>query len=270
MGNFYRFRNLYFKPVGFGGFQYVQKHGSKELIMQKISEQAFFIKKEEAIDLPDKVYETRNIELDNTQRKIYDEMKSQNIIDFKNHTSLAINELAKICKLREITGGFIISAEGIPVKISDTKINVLMEILEELSNDRQVIIWIQYHFEAQELKRVLGEQAEILYGLTPQKEKERIIKDFQEKKIRIIIAHPKSGGHGLNLQMCSFVIWYSISYSLEEYSQACDRVYRMGQYNKVTYIHLLAKDSIDEVIYKALQGKQNMAGACLSMLKGKV
>ena len=72
----------------------------------------------------------------------------------------------------------------------------------------------------------------------------------------------------LNLQNCSYVIWYSISYSYEEYGQACDRVYRIGQNSKVTYFHLLAKDSIDEVIYKVLNKKQDLSEACLNMLKG--
>lgn len=266
--NFWRYRNTYFMSVGYGGFMYVAYSGSREKIMSKVSEQSYFVKKEEAIDLPDKIYEKRYIEMDKLQKEKYEQMKKENILEFANKVSLAPNQLAKICKLREVTGGFIITTENVALKISDSKIKVLQEVLEEIDPKRQVIIWIQYHWECRELKKLFGERATVLYGPIPQKEKRRAIADFQQGRKQILIAHPKSGGMGLNLQNCSYVIWYSISYSLEEYSQACDRVFRLGQVNKVTYIHLLAKKTIDEVIFKALGKKQNMAEACLSMLKG--
>ena len=94
------------------------------------------------------------------------------------------------------------------------------------------------------------------------------IKAFQEGKTRFLIAHPKSGGMGLTFTNCSYMIWFSISYSQEEHSQANDRIYRIGQKNNCTYIYFLAKDTIDEIIYEALQKKQNLAMKCLEMLKG--
>jgi SNF2 family DNA or RNA helicase len=205
--------------------------------------------------------------MEEIQQKAYTEMLKQNIMEFKGSVTLGVNELAKICKLREITGGFVITTEGLPVKISDSKINVLKELLEEIPEDKQVIIWIQYHWECAEIKKLLGEKAVVLTGIIPQREKIRNIDDFKSGKKQFLIAHPKSGGHGLNLQQCSYVIWYSLSYSYEEYGQACDRCYRIGQNNKVTYFHLLTKDSIDEVIYKAVKNKQNLSEACLNMLR---
>jgi len=72
---------------------------------------------------------------------------------------------------------------------------------------------------------------------------------------------------GLTFTNCSYIIWFSLSYSVEQYDQANDRVHRVGQLNKCTYIHLLAKDSIDGVIYKVLKKKQRFSEACLKMLK---
>jgi SNF2 family DNA or RNA helicase len=268
MGNFYRFRNIYFHASGYGGYQYKPNQGAKEAIMDKVSRQAFSIRKADCLDLPDRVFETRYIYMDEAQQNAYDMMKKENILEFEGHVTLGANELAKICKLREITGGFVITTQGLPVKISDSKINVLKELLEEIPEDKQAIIWIQYHWESNEIKKMLGDEAVILNGTIPQKEKESNIELFKQGKKRFLIAHPKSGGHGLNLQNAGYTIWFSLSYSYEEYGQACDRNYRIGTNQKVTYFHLLAKDTIDEVIYKAVSGKKNLSEACLNMLKG--
>ena len=266
--NFFKFRNTFFYSTGYGGYQFLPMKGAKEAIMENVSKQAFSVKKEEALDLPGQVFEIRYCYMDEIQQKAYTNMKKENILEFKDSVTLAANELAKICKLREITGGFVINTEGIPVKVSNTKIEALKELLEEIPVDRQIIIWVQYHWEVLELKRELGKDACTLYGDMPQKEKTKSIEDFQVGNKRFLIAHPKSGGHGLNLQNASYSVWFSLSYSYEEYSQACDRNYRIGTTQKVTYFHLLAKDTIDEIIYKAVKNKENFSEACLNMLKG--
>jgi SNF2 family DNA or RNA helicase len=268
MGNFYRFRNTFFYSTGYGGYLYLPMKGAQEAIMDNISKQAFSLKKEDALDLPEQVYETRFVYMDTIQQKAYNDMKKENILQFKDSITLAANELAKICKLREITGGFVINTEGIPVKISNTKIDALKELLEEIPADRQVIVWVQYHWEVNELKNEFKDSACVLYGDMPQKEKIKSIEDFQNNKYRLLIAHPLSGGSGINFQQSSYAVWYSLSYSSEQYIQANDRQHRIGQHNKVTYFHLLVKDSIDEIIYKALNKKIDLIEACLEMLKG--
>ena len=269
--NYFRYRNIFFKSAGYGGFMYVPKRGSKETIMSKVAEQSFFVKKKDCLDLPERVFETRLIELDKIQREVYDTMVKQNIVEFKDNTTLASNELAKIMKLRQITSGFTITTENFPVKVSDNKLKILKGfITDELPNDEQLIIWAQFHWEIDALSELLGEdKSRKLYGLLKQEEKNQNIKDFQDGKVRFLIAHPKSGGMGLTFVNCSYMVWFSLSYSQEEHSQANDRIYRIGQKNNCTYIYILAKDTIDEVIYKALKRKQNLAEACLEMLKGK-
>ncbi|HDZ77100.1 MAG TPA: DEAD/DEAH box helicase [Candidatus Omnitrophica bacterium] len=266
--NFYRFRNTFFFSTGYGGYQYRPMKGAKEAIIQNVSKQAFSIRKKDCFDLPDRIYETRNIYMDKVQEAAYEEMKKENILEFGDHVALGVNELAKIMKLRQITSGFVISTQGATVLISDAKIKVLKELLEEIPEDKQVIIWCNFHFEIERLKDEFKDDARTLYGAMPQKAKQQAIVDFQAKKYRILLAHPLSGGIGLNLQQCSYIIWYSLSYSSEQHSQANDRIYRKGQENKCTYFYLITKDSIDELIYKALTQKINLLESCLEMLKG--
>jgi SNF2 family DNA or RNA helicase len=267
--NYYRFRNTFFFSYGYGGYQYKPMKGAQEAIIDRVSRQAFSIRKEDCLDLPDRVFETRLVYMDETQQKAYDMMKKENILEFGDSVTLAANELAKLMKLRQVTSGFTINNQGIPVLIADTKINALKDLLEEIPEDKQVIIWLNFHFEIHRLKEEFKDIACTLYGDMPQKAKNQSIKDFQDGKYRILLAHPLSGGLGLTFTNCHYVIWYSLNYSQEQYSQANDRVYRIGQKNKVTYFLLLAKDTIDEIIYKVLDKKADLMNACLEMLKGK-
>lgn len=266
--NYYRYRNTFFYSCGYGGYMYKPMKTAKEAIIDKVSQQAFSIRKEDCLDLPDRVYETRFVYMDEVQKIAYETMKKESILEFKGNVTLAANELAKLMKLRQVTSGWSITTEGIPIFISDTKVIALKELLEEIPEDKQVIIWVNFHFEVLHLKEAFKDICCVLYGDMPQKEKLRSIEDFQNNKYRLLIAHPLSGGLGINFQQCSYVIWYSLNYSQEQYSQANDRVYRIGQKNKVTYFLLLAKDSIDEIIYKVLDKKADLMNECLNMLKG--
>ena len=266
--NYYRYRNTFFYSCGYGGYLYRPMKGAQEAIIDRVGRQAFSIRKEDCLDLPERVYETRYVYMDEIQNKAYDTMKKENILEFKDSVTLAANELAKIMKLRQVTSGFTINTEGIPVFISDTKLNALKELLEEIPEDKQVIIWLNFHFEIHRLKEEFKDIACTLYGDMPKKDKIKSVEDFQSDKYRILLAHPLSGGLGLSFTNCHYVIWYSLNYSQEQYSQANDRVYRIGQSNKVTYFLLLAKNTIDEMIYKVLDKKADLMNACLEMLKG--
>jgi len=266
--NYYRFRNTFFYSCGYGGYLYRPMKGAQEAIIDRVSRQAFSIRKDDCLDLPDRVYETRLVYMDDVQQKAYDMMRKENILEFGDSVTLAANELAKIMKLRQVTSGFTINNKGIPVLISDTKINALKDLLEEIPEDKQVIIWLNFHFEINRLKEEFKDTACTLYGDMPQKEKTKSIEDFQIGKYRILLAHPLSGGLGLTFVNCSYMIWFSLSYSSEQHSQANDRNYRIGQKNKCTYFYLLTKNSIDEIIYKVLTHKINIMEECLNLLKG--
>ena len=266
--SFYKYRAKYFYSTGYGGYLYRPCRGAKETIMETISRQAYSVRKQDCLDLPERMYEVRSIEMDETQRKAYEEMKELNVLEYEGNVVLSANELAKIMKLRQVTAGFIINNEGIPVLISNSKMNTLKELLEEIPEDQQVIVWCQFHFEIERIKNEYKKDCATLYGVMSQKEKQKAINDFMDGKKRVLIAHPKTGGMGLNFQKnCSYMVWYSLSYSQEEYSQACDRIYRSGQTNRCTYYILCAQKSVDEIIYKALKGKANLMESCLDMLK---
>ena len=132
------------------------------------------------------------------------------------------------------------------------KTGILFEILNEIGN-KQVIIWCQFQHEVETLAKQFGGD-----GLTSKtKNRDDIIRDFRDGKIQYLFTHPQLLGKGLTFVNCTYNVYYSLSYSYEEFKQSQDRIHRIGQTNKCTYIILQARDTIDEKIYDCLQRKKS-------------
>lgn len=265
--NFYRFRNTYFYSYGFGNYQWAISRENREKIMSKIKEQTIFFSKTDALDLPEQIFEKRYIEMDKTQKKVYEDMFNENIAYFKDKVSISPTELAKLMKLREITSGFMFDDKKDMVDISAKKLDILMEVLEEIG-DRQATIFCNFKWEIKKLKERLGDKAVTLSGDVPQRKKDKNIQMFKDNIVQYLIANIASAGHGLNLQNCNYVIYFSLSYSNEQHKQSQDRFHRHGQRNNVTYFYLLMKETIDEILYKVLVKKTNLLDECMRILKG--
>ena len=162
-----------------------------------------------------------------------------------------------------ITSGFIIDTETQQtISIGDkSKINELANILEELG-DKKAIIWINFKEEVrciEELMKAKGYTYVTAYQGTD--DVDDSINKFKSNEAQFIIAHPKTLKYGVTftgpsmVKNCTYAIYYSLSYSYEDFYQSRDRIYRKGQDEKCTCIFLLAAKTIDYVIYKTLQNK---------------
>lgn len=251
--NYYGFLARYFHQDMTNPHVWFQIEEDKERYMARLAEQSIFLNKEDCVDLPEKTFEVRKFKLSKEQRTHYDEI----INDIQSH----INEwskfefTAKLMKLREITSGFIIrknakSSESIELN-GDKKL-VLGEILNEIGN-HQVIIWCQFQHEIETLAERFGG-----VGLTSKtKDRDNIIRDFKDGKIQYLFVHPKLLGKGLTFVNCTYNVYYSLSYSYEEFKQSQDRIHRIGQKNNCTYIIIQAQDTIEEKIYDCLMKKKD-------------
>jgi len=180
-------------------------------------------------------------------------MKKDLIIEIKNTYVTAQTALTKILKLREICSGFGIGEDRKILELGENpKLRELLTLLEEIGN-QQAIIWTNFVYETEKIQSVLGDKAISIYGKTI--DKYQCINDFKQGRYQYLIANMQSLAHGITLTNCSIQIFFSLSYSYEQYIQSRGRTHRISQENKCTYIHLLCKDSIDEVVYKVLQKK---------------
>ena len=264
--NFYRFRNNWFYQSDWSGYQYSITPPNKEKLMRKIGRKAIFFAKDDCLDLPDKTYVTRKIEMSDVQKAAYQQMKDDLLLEIEGKTIIASNQIAKIMKLRQVTSGYIYDESRGTIKISDTKFNELFDVLDEIG-DRQVIIWIQFHFEGVELMKHFKEKACALWGDVKAEDRITAINQFKSGQKQYLIANPATAAHGLTFTNCQYSIYFSLSYSAELWKQSQERIHRIGQAKNVTYIYLICKDSIDEKIYTALQGKKKISDECLNWLK---
>lgn len=250
--NYYGFLAHYFHQDMSNPHIWFQTQEDKDRLFAKLSERAVFLKKEDCVDLPPKVFTVKQFDLGKEQRKHYDNMISD-IKDNINSWS-KFEFTAKLMKLREIISGFVIGKDKSVIGFKTNKDDVLAETLEEIG-DKPVIVWCQFINEVDRLAEKFGG-----VGLTSKtKNVDKVIQDFQNGKIKLLFSHPKILGKGLTFVNCSYAIYYSLSFSFEEFKQSQDRIHRIGQENKCTYIILQAKDTIDTKIYSCLQRKSNAA-----------
>jgi len=136
-------------------------------------------------------------------------------------------------------------------------------LLEEIGN-KQVIIFAQFRYEIEQIQAMIPGSV-TLYSQTD--DRAQSVDDFTSGKAQYLIGHPKSMAHGLNLQHCQYMIFFSLDYSYEAYEQARNRIHRINQRGACTYFHLLAAGTIDEQILKVLQKKIDLQEAIRGIIE---
>ena len=269
--SYYAFRNRYaeMKTLHMHGRQVQVVNGFKNLgeLSDKLKGFSYRVLKEDCLDLPDKIFIKREIQLTPDQRKLYDQMKKEAIAILKGKQSTTVNTLTQLMRLQQITCGHFTADDGATQPIPNNRITELMDVLEE--TEGKAIIWAHYQYDItaiiQAVSKKYGQESIVdYYGLTPQEDRQPHIKRFQDDpKCRFIVGTPSTGGYGITLTAANTVIYYSNGYDLEKRLQSEDRAHRIGQKKSVTYVDLMADDTVDEKIVQALRKKINIASEVL-------
>jgi SNF2 family DNA or RNA helicase len=269
--SYYAFRNRYaeMKTLHMHGRQIQVVNGFKNLgeLSDKLKNFSYRVLKEDCLDLPDKIFIKRQIQLTPDQRKLYEQMKKEAIAILKGKQSTTVNTLTQLMRLQQITCGHFTADDGATQPIANNRITELMNVLEE--TEGKAIIWAHYQYDITAIINAVTKEygpGSIVdyYGLTPQEERQPNIKRFQDDpKCRFIVGTPSTGGYGITLTAANTVIYYSNGYDLEKRLQSEDRAHRIGQKKSVTYVDIMADDTVDEKIVKALRKKINIASEVL-------
>jgi SNF2 family DNA or RNA helicase len=269
--SYYSFRMRYavMKTANISGRKIQLVNGFKNLgeLSDKLQPFSYRVLKEDCLDLPDKIFIKRQIKLSPDQFKLYEQMKQEALAVLKGKQSTTVNTLTQLMRLQQITCGHFTSDDGITQPIANNRITELMDVLEEMEG--KAIIWAHYQYDItaiiQAVVKKYGEESIVdYYGLTPQEERQPNIKRFQDDpKCRFIVGTPSTGGYGITLTAANTVIYYSNGYDLEKRLQSEDRAHRIGQKKSVTYVDLMADDTVDEKIVQALRKKINIASEVL-------
>jgi len=269
--SYYAFRNRYaeMKTIHAKGrsIQVVNFFKNIGELSDKLKGFSYRVLKEDCLDLPDKIYVKRNVALTEEQSKLYKQMKTMALAILNGKQTTTVTVLTQLMRLHQITCGHFTADDGSTQNIKSNRINELMNVLEEVEG--KAIIWANYQKDMFEIKKAIekeyGEGSVVdYYGLTPQENRQPNIKRFQEDpECRFFVGTPQTGGYGITLTQANTVVYYSNGYDLEKRLQSEDRAHRIGQKKSVTYVDLMADDTVDEKIVKALRKKINIASEVL-------
>jgi|TARA_R100000406_G_C3108010_1_gene123598 SNF2 family DNA or RNA helicase len=246
-----------------------------EELTRKLDTFSYRVLKKDCLDLPDKLYIRRDVTLTAEQKKLYSELKELAITELENKETISVtNILTQLLRLHQIVCGHVKSDDGTETPIESNRIDELLEVIGEMQG--KVIIWANYRQNILEIVETLqglfgADSVASYFGDTGTDERERAIKQFQdpESPLRFFVGNTQTGGYGITLTEAQNVIYYSNSFDLEKRLQSEDRAHRIGQTNKVTYVDLVAKDTIDEKIVTALRNKLDLAQEVLGDEKWK-
>ena len=268
-----QFRNAFFNPGAHRGhvvFEWRLKPGAKKQIDQRLADLCLSMQKEDWIDLPERIFNTVWVDLDRSERKLYDQMQRDKILPLLNGEvttdpdydfAIVADQAAQLSgKLLQMANGAVYDENGDVVHIHDQKLDALEEIMEA-AHGEPVLVFYNY-------KHDLSRICERFPQAKPLFDSEEMIQAWNRGEIPMLLCHPASAGHGLNLQFGGHIIvWFGLNWSLELYQQANDRLHRMGQERGVIVHHIAARDTLDERVLSALEGKGATQQGLLDALK---
>mgnify|MGYP003117579262 FL=1 len=277
--SFYSFQNYFGQVVkrsfGARSFRQVVGYRNLEELNKRVDKFSYRVLKKDCLDLPNKIYQRREVEMTKMQKQYYEQIKDNAILLLKDMDSVSVNNiLTQILRLHQITCGFVKTDTGEEIDIDNNRIDELIDVLAEMQG--KVIIWANYRKNIQEIVSTIEGLAgprsvASYYGDTPEDEREEVIKRFQDPNsdLQYFVGNTQTGGYGITLTQSQNVVYYSNNFDLEKRLQSEDRAHRIGQTNKVTYVDLVSKGTVDEKIVKALRSKLNLAQEVLGDEKWK-
>jgi SNF2 family DNA or RNA helicase len=237
-----------------------------EELLERVGRASYSVAKSDCLDLPDKVYVTREVEMSPVQQTHYKALKKHalTVLDSGDVVSPQ-NALELLLRLQQVVCGHVQGQMINPCP----RITVLGDVVEEAG---KTIVWSRFKADVARICEELRSRRlkyVVHTGDTPSEERADVIKQFQtDPDTRVFVATAASGGIGLNLTQATTVVYYSNAFSLELRLQSEDRAHRIGQTQHVTYVDLVSPNTIDTRIVSALRGKQDVASMAIDTLRG--
>lgn len=260
------YRNRYFRPGrsnGYVVYEYKANTGSDKEIYDRISDICISMKAEDYLELPEKVVRDVPVHLSAEAQRKYDEFEKEQVIMLEDAEITAVNAAALTNKLLQYASGAVYDADRNVHYVHDEKLDMLEEVVE--SANSPVLVFYNYKHELSRIRKRLK-------GYGPRKlDTAQDIEDWNSGKIQVLLAHPASAGHGLNLQRGgNNIVWFSTPWSLELYLQANARLHRQGQTKPVMVFRLVAHNTHDQRVVQAIENKNTGQEALMQATKALI
>ncbi len=257
------FRERWFEK-NWGQQEYRAKDFADQKIRERIEDICFTLREQDYSELPPRIDNFIKIELPEDIRAQYKKFERSYILELEDGDRIkAVSAAALTNKLLQLSNGVVYDKDRNEKFFHNLKIEALRDVIEE-ANGQPVFVAYNFLSDVRAIKEafphavVMGNNA-------------RTIEDWNAGRIPLLIAHPKSAGHGLNLQHGGAIaVWYGLTWSLEDYQQFNKRLHRKGQTRTTVIHHLICRDTIDEDVIKTLQSKDSTQSSLLDALRRRI
>lgn len=265
------YRNEFFTPGRRNGnivYDYIPRKGAREEIYRRLKDVTISLTAKDNLKMPERIDNVIKLKMPSTARAIYTKIEIESVAELEKGTVVAGSKAVVKNKLLQCTNGAVYSVDDNGTKtvdcIHDAKLDELENIIEDNAGQPTIVYYNYQH----DYDRI----AERLKKYKPEKlNTSEDIARWNRGEIRVLLAHPASMGHGLNLQAGgSNIVWFGIPWSLELFQQANARLYRQGQNKTVVINYLLMEDTADEDVYKSLQNKDFNQEDFIAAMKARI
>ena len=240
------------------------KYKNFDKLSKLIAPYSFRVLKKDCLDLPEKIYKTILFDLTKEQLKVYNILKEESRVYFKDEIAV-FTKLVALSKLTQVTSNYYNHPDGmvVPIEGENRKLDLLCENVKKIiENGDKVIVWARYTNEIKDITEALSSmkiKCVEYHGQIGKHERIETIDEFQNGDVQVFVGNQQAGGTGITLTAANYVIYYSNSFSLRDRLQSEDRCHRIGQKKNVVYINIAAKETVDQKITFALQNKKEIS-----------
>lgn len=263
------YREQYFKPGNrnqYVVYNWNLKEGSEKAIEDKISDICVSMKAKDYLDLPERIDNVIKVNLPENAMRKYKELEKDLVLELDKDDITAANAAVLTNKLLQMSNGAIYSEKHEVVEIHQEKLKALLDIIET-ANGKPILIFYSFKHDFDRIVEFLKSKKIKAVGLKDSKD----IKKWNDDKIPILLTHPASAGHGLNLQYGgNIIVWFGLTWSLELYQQANARLHRQGQKETVVINHIITSNTVDEDVMRSLENKEVNQNILLEAVKARI
>ena len=257
------YRRRYFRPDKTNGhvvFSYALNPGADSQIYGRITDICMSLKAKDYLTLPDRIDNVIDVVMSDSETEKYKTMEKEHVLGLGQENEIsALNAASVANKLLQMANGYVYDDEGNLVHIHDQKIDRLKELVD-VNEGKPMLVFYNYKHDLAAIKEAFPKATEL--------SDDNDVADWNKGKIQMLLAHPASAGYGLNLQAGGHIIvWYGLTWSLEQYQQANARLHRQGQTEPVIVHHLVTKGTMDEQVIRSLSRKEESQDALLEAIK---
>ena len=214
---------------------------------------------EDYLELPERVDSNIYTVMPAKARKKYEDMKRDFILSYDGGEIMAVNAAVQIGKLLQISNGSVYDEDGAYTVMHEEKIKAIVDLVS--TSNENILLAYNFRSDLARLKKAIPQAVEL-------DKNPATINRWNTKQIPVLLAHPASAGHGLNLQRGgNIIVWFGLPWSLELYQQFNARLHRQGQENPVRIIHILGENTADDAVLESLQQKRASQDALLDFVK---